>query len=77
MAFGREKMSITELHISSLDTPEKFIAELHWFDGERIPWFDAVDNLPRYHKLSHNGTKSTHHGPEAEVRCVSILTRHI
>ena len=65
MVFGKEKMSITELHISSLDTPEEFIPELHWFDGERIPWFDAVDNLPRYHKLSHNGAKPTHMGPKA------------
>lgn len=54
---------ITEFHISTLDNPEEFVPDRHMFDGERIPWFDVADNLPRYRKLDH-GVEPTHYGPD-------------
>ena len=55
---------ITEFHISTLDNPEKFVPDRHWYDSERIPWFDVADKLPRYHIFDHGGKESTHHGPK-------------
>jgi len=56
--------TVTELHISSLDSPEKFVPDRHWYDCERIPWFDVADKLPRYHTFDYGGNEPTHHGPK-------------
>ena len=37
-----------EFHISTFDNPEVFSPERHVFHDERITWFDAADELPRY-----------------------------
>ncbi len=34
------------LHISTLDIPDDYAPDLHWYHEERIAWFEAVDNLP-------------------------------
>jgi len=62
--FGGSDVTITEFTISSLDTPEKFVPDQHWNDGERIPWFDVADDLPRYQKLRFEGAVPTHNGPK-------------
>lgn len=51
---------ITELHISTLDTPELLVPDRHWFDGERLAWFAVADNLPRYAELDDGGVQPTH-----------------
>lgn len=61
--FGGEDVKITEFTISSLDRPEDFIPDQHWYDGERIPWFDVADDLPRFHKLRFEGAQPTRRGP--------------
>lgn len=66
--FGGKDIVITEFTISSLDAPEKFIPDQHWYDGGRIPWFDVADNLPRYQKLRFKGAEPTHHGPKNDGR---------
>jgi hypothetical protein len=40
--------TVVEVHISTLDDPERFTPDRHAFFGERISWFDVVDKLPRY-----------------------------
>ncbi len=45
---------IFEFHISTLDDPDVFAPENHVFYPERIAWFDAADDLPRYRKMYHN-----------------------
>ena len=55
--------SITEFHISTLDNPENYVPDRHWFEGERLPWFDVADKLPRYSKLDGGDKEPTHHGP--------------
>lgn len=62
--FGGRDLTITEFTISSFDTPEEFAPDQHWYDGERIPWFDVADNLPRYQKLRFEGAEPTHCGPK-------------
>jgi hypothetical protein len=42
---------IIEFHISTLDDPDNFVPDRHWFHGERIAWFDVADDLPRYREL--------------------------
>ncbi len=42
---------IIEFHISTLDDPDAFVPDRHWFHGERIAWFDVADDLPRYREL--------------------------
>ena len=42
---------LTEFHISTLDEPNAHVPELHWFDDERLAWFETNDQLPRYHAL--------------------------
>jgi len=56
-------MHTTEFHISTLDNPEKFVPDRHMHDGERLPWFEVADNLPRYYKLD-DGIEPTHYGPK-------------
>jgi len=53
---------ITEFHISTLDDPVACVPDLHWFDGERIAWFDTTDDLPRYRELDGEGIEPDHHG---------------
>lgn len=53
----------TEFLISTLDNPEDHVPDRHMYDGERLPWFDVADNLPRFHKLD-DGIEATHYGPE-------------
>lgn len=36
------------LYISTIDNPEAFRPQLHVFVGERIPWLELEDDLPRY-----------------------------
>lgn len=40
-----------EFHISTLDNPDDYIPDRHWFYEERISWFDVADKLPRYRGL--------------------------
>jgi hypothetical protein len=40
--------SIIEFHISTLDDPDSFVPDRHWFHVEHIAWFDVADGLPRY-----------------------------
>lgn len=54
---------ITEFHISTLDDPVACVPDLHWFDSERIAWFDTMDDLPRYRELDGQGIEPDHHGP--------------
>ena len=35
------------LHISSLDNPDGFVPERHWYHEMGISWFDTADDLPR------------------------------
>ena len=59
---------IAEVHVSTLDTPELFIPNRHWFDAEGLPWFNVADSLPRYCELDYSGVEPTHRGPESGVR---------
>ncbi len=54
---------ITEFHISTLDDPLACVPDRHWFDSERIAWFDTTDNLPRYRELDGQGIEPDHNGP--------------
>jgi hypothetical protein len=54
--------SIIEFHISTLDDPEAFAPNLHWFHSERIAWFDVADDLPRYRELD-DGAEPYQRGP--------------
>ena len=54
---------ITEFLISTLDNPGAHNPDRHWFDVERLPWFEIADSLPRYKKLDY-GAEPTHFGPK-------------
>ena len=54
---------ITEFFISTLDTPEKFVPDRHWFAGEQLSWFEVADDLPRYQEID-IGVEPTHTGPK-------------
>ena len=57
---------ITEFHISTLDDPLTYVPDRHWFDSERLAWFDIADSLPRYRELDGQGIEPDHNGPTAE-----------
>lgn len=42
---------IIDVHISTLDNPDAYMPDRHWFHSERIAWFDVADDLPRYREL--------------------------
>jgi hypothetical protein len=45
---GGDLGPIIELHLSTFDEPEQVVPTAHAFYPERLPWFDIVDDLPRY-----------------------------
>lgn len=53
---------ITEFHISTLDDPNTFVPDRHWFDDERLTWFDTDDLFPRYAELDGGGAKPIRYG---------------
>jgi hypothetical protein len=42
-----EGRSVFTIHISTLDNPDDFVPQRHWYHGERIAWFETADDLPR------------------------------
>jgi hypothetical protein len=54
---------IIEFHISTLDDPDAYVPEWHWYHEERIAWFDVADRLPRYRASDAHGEKPYCHGP--------------
>jgi len=38
------------LHITTLDNPEEFPPTEHVFHGEKLPWFEVDDDLPRHER---------------------------
>ncbi len=42
------KADLIELHIATLDHPERYRPEDHSRYAERIAWFDVADTLPRH-----------------------------
>ncbi len=45
---GGEHGPLLELHVGTMDEPARFEPECHIHHGERLPWFETVDHLPRY-----------------------------
>lgn len=62
---GDELGMIVELHISTFDDPDALVPTGHAFYPERIKWFDAADNLPRYEGFSGYG-EPLGHGPVSD-----------
>ena len=58
--------SIIEFHIGTFDDPEGFVPDRHWFEFERLPWFEVADNLPRFEKMD-IGVTPTHSGPRSKI----------
>lgn len=54
---------IIEFHISTLDDPDAYVPDRHWFHEKRIAWFDVADGLPRYRRGDSAGQKPYCHGP--------------
>ena len=46
--------AVIEVHISTLDDPERFRPDRHTFFEERLSWFDVFDRLPRFNGSSTN-----------------------
>ena len=57
---------IIEFHISTLDDPDAFVPDRHWFHEERIAWFDVADGLPRYRGVGMKDEEPYRHGPATE-----------
>ncbi len=49
-------------HISTLDNPDDYGPDRHWFHEERIAWFEVADDLPRYRGLTRD-QEPYHIGP--------------
>jgi len=60
------KHVIIEVYISTLDDPDSFVPDRHWYHEERIAWFDVADILPRYRGESIDGEKPYRHGHATE-----------
>ena len=50
------------LYVSTLDNPAEFVPQVHVFYGERIPWMELEDELPRFEALS-RGAEPVSRGP--------------
>lgn len=58
--------SLIEFHIGTLDDPSALPASVHVFHGERLPWFDTADHLPRYETNRH-GKEPYRHTPADDL----------
>ena len=47
------------LYVSTLDHPERFVPQFHVYYGEKIPWLEVRDALPRYKTTSYDGEDIT------------------
>ena len=45
---------VIEVHVSTLDDPERIRPDRHVFYEERLSWFDVCDQLPRFNGSSTN-----------------------
>ena len=52
-----------ELYTGTTDNPDDHVPTFHIWHDERIKWLETVDNLPRYHRWAHDGSKPYLHGP--------------
>lgn len=57
---------IIEVYISTLDDPDAFVPDRHWYHEEHIAWFDVADGLPRYRGEGLDGEEPYRHGPAAQ-----------
>jgi hypothetical protein len=64
-ADGGDLGPIIEIHISTFDNPDILVPTSHAFYGERIPWLDIADNLPRYEGLP-DTSPVLRHGPASD-----------
>ena len=56
--------AVIEFHISLLENAAEYKPRKHWYDEQRLPWFEIVDDLPRYQKNDINA-EPTHRGPKS------------
>jgi hypothetical protein len=54
---------IVELYIGTLDDPNRYAPDRHWFQKDQLTWFETLDNLPRYSRLDADGVQPVHVGP--------------
>ena len=45
-----EKAAYVSINVATLDRPETLPPRMHIWHEHRIPWFETVDNLPRYER---------------------------
>ena len=45
----------THLYAATMDDPSLFRPEAHYHYGERLPWFEVTDNLPKYTASADDG----------------------
>jgi hypothetical protein len=58
-----------EIHLyhGTLDDPGALVPEAHVHTGERLPWFEVHDVLPRYQAGGRGGVAPVGHGPRREA----------
>jgi hypothetical protein len=42
-------------YIGAMDRPEQYVPQAHVHYGERVPWFDTKDELPRFDRTATGG----------------------
>jgi hypothetical protein len=62
---GDDLGPIFEFHISTFDNPDNLAPTGHAFFPERIAWFDAADDLPRYEGFV-DESPPLRHGPVSD-----------
>jgi hypothetical protein len=53
---------VVDLFAGTLADPTAVSPSCHVYTEEQLPWFEVLDDLPRYARLRH-GTTPTRHGP--------------
>ncbi len=56
---------VCALHVSTFDDPDTLVPIAHTFYGERLPWFDVADDLPRYEGFLEDNAL-LRHGPAGD-----------
>jgi hypothetical protein len=56
LTYGGERApGEVHLYVATFDDPESFAPTVHVHVGEKLPWFDTADDLPRYRTTGRAG----------------------
>jgi hypothetical protein len=62
MTYASDRAAQVDLYIGTLDDPAAIVPDYHVHAEEQLPWFETIDDTPRYAR-GKTGNEPMRHGP--------------